>query len=743
MSVNLARAQLEQGLVFHRQQQLGLAQSHYQRAVKLDAKNADAWHLLGLVSYQMGIVAKAIKNIRQAIALRPNFAEAWNNLGTALKENHDFVAAEQAFAKALEVRPEYVEAAYNLGILLTARGEFERAQVAYQRAHMWRPDSVPVLTNLGNLLRKTGQFEPAKMFLMNAARLAPNATTYLNLAQLLIDLGQSNSALDYALRAQKLEPDSIDVLAAVGSAARLENELSLALSSLRKIVTLTPKAPDALHELALCENSVGNYQSARELMARALALAPDNERLRWHGAFLLPTLVKDSAECVAAIDNFAQALAQFKVRTDWAKSSADAILAALVSTSSFDLAYLPGDTLPLQLGFGALISQVLEHHVRPRISLPVISQEAKLATPAKKPGTIRVGVISSYLRQHTVMRYFAGLLEALCADARLECWVWYSGAELDRETEALQAQAQQFFHVITAPLQTIADVLHADLDIMIYPDLGMDSQQQLFAAWRLARKQIVLYGHPVSSGLPAVDAYFSAAALEAENAAQHYCEQLVRLPALGAALRLSDAAATRAAMARAPAQNITLICAQNLAKLTPEFDLTVSQILARSSAQLQLFDRQPLLSANYLARLNKTLAAHGVAASRVTLLPACAYPEFLAHLHQADVVLDSPWFSGGATSIDALSVGTPVLTWQADFARARQTAGMLGLMDAPELIALDAADFVEKALALIANEAQREHWRSQLRRQAHRLFTRDAEVIFVDQVLALLSSGAI
>ena len=45
----LALEQLHKGAALHRAGRIGLAQSHYQRAAKLDPQNADAWHLLGLL----------------------------------------------------------------------------------------------------------------------------------------------------------------------------------------------------------------------------------------------------------------------------------------------------------------------------------------------------------------------------------------------------------------------------------------------------------------------------------------------------------------------------------------------------------------------------------------------------------------------------------------------------------------------------------------------------------------------
>ena len=134
------------------------------------------------------------------------------------------------------------------------------------------------------------------------------------------------------------------------------------------------------------------------------------------------------------------------------------------------------------------------------------------------------------------MRYFAGFITALCAQPDVDVWLFYTGAELDAQSFALKNAAHCFLHVKTALRRTITDICALDLDVMIFPDLAMDSQQQVFAAWRLARVQIALYGHPISTGLTQMDVYFSAAAIEPDQPQADYSERLNLLPELGAAL---------------------------------------------------------------------------------------------------------------------------------------------------------------------------------------------------------------
>lgn len=751
MSIELARVQLERGAALHRANQFGLAQSHYERAVKLDPKNADGWHLLGLAAFQLGIFAKAVKHLAKAVQIRPEFAEGWNNLAIAIKSKAlqsprlnevELDAAQAAFTKAMALRANYVEAAHNLGILLEARGDYVAAQEAYRSALSWRPQAIDSLTNLGNLLRKQDQCEAALFLLTKADALGATAKSALNLALVKLDLADYGGAMHDAQRALCLAPNLLDALATFGAAARLNNDLVNALPALRQVAEQTlavqpASASDALLELAIAENAGGDYVKARELLIDAQKRAPKNERLRWQAAFMLPALMQDEEFTEQALANFEAALTAFEARTDWQKVSAEALLEAVLTTSIYDLGYLPGATLTLQKRFGQLISKVVNSYVKPRTELRPKAAQADAGADIIAPRKRRIGVISSYLRAHTVMRYFAGFIRALCAQADVEVWIWYTGAALDAQSIELKTAAHRFAHVKTNVLSTIAEILELDLDVMVFPDLGMDAQQQTFAAWRLARVQVALYGHPITTGLTEVDVYCSAAAIEAEHAQDHYSERLLLLPELGAALAAPKVITARANNDADNSAAANLLCVQNLAKLTPEFDEAIAEILANSSASLTFIDRQPVLTERYLARLHKILSAHNVSFERIKLIPARDYPSFMQLLADADLVLDSPWFSGGASSVDTLSAGTPILAWESVFARGRQTSAMLQMLGLSELVASNKQDFVKKALAIISTLDLQMRLRQQISENSHRLFGPAATQQFVREILAL------
>jgi protein O-GlcNAc transferase len=253
--------------------------------------------------------------------------------------------------------------------------------------------------------------------------------------------------------------------------------------------------------------------------------------------------------------------------------------------------------------------------------------------------------------------------------------------------------------------------------------VGLDASTGALAALRLAPIQAACCGHPVTTGLDSIDHFLSGKLLEPPGAQVQYREKLVRLAGLGSAPRAPAApgAGDWADALRIDGKPL-LMCLQNLAKLPPSFDAVIAAILARSSARLVLFDRGDGASTRWRKRIDRALVAHGVAQDMLRFEPLRDYPDFLAGIARADLILDSPGFSGGATSLDALAMGAVVLCFEGGSARARQTSAMMRVIEVPELIASSAADYVERAAALLAEPRRLETLRSTLRERADRLF---------------------
>ena len=96
-----------------------------------------------------------------------------------------------------------------------------------------------------------------------------------------------------------------------------------------------------------------------------------------------------------------------------------------------------------------------------------------------------------------------------------------------------------------------------------------------------------------------------------------------------------------------------------------------------------------------------------------------------------DLALDSFGFSGGNTSLDALSVGLPIPTLPGQFMRGRQTYAMLKALQSTvcdALIASNENEFVERAISLLRDDAARARIHVAIMANRHKLFNDRAPV---------------
>jgi predicted O-linked N-acetylglucosamine transferase (SPINDLY family) len=61
------------------------------------------------------------------------------------------------------------------------------------------------------------------------------------------------------------------------------------------------------------------------------------------------------------------------------------------------------------------------------------------------------------------------------------------------------------------------------------------------------------------------------------------------------------------------------------------------------------------------------------------------------------VMIDTPHWSGGNTTLDALCAALPVVTLEGRYMRGRQTAAMLRILGVHELIAMDSEHYLDLA----------------------------------------------
>jgi predicted O-linked N-acetylglucosamine transferase (SPINDLY family) len=128
------------------------------------------------------------------------------------------------------------------------------------------------------------------------------------------------------------------------------------------------------------------------------------------------------------------------------------------------------------------------------------------------------------------------------------------------------------------------------------------------------------------------------------------------------------------------------------------------------------------------------LAAAGIAAPRLRLVPYVSLQDYFGWFDAVDIALDTAPYSGGTTTCDALWMGVPVLTAPGTRSASRSAASILATVGLADWIASGPADYADRAVRFAGDAGLLKALRTTLRprMQASPLmdeagFTRDLE----------------
>lgn len=674
---------------------------------------------------------EALAAAGEALALRPGWPPALLLQANAALRADDLDSAIDALQKLCQQAPPAPPLLNALATALNNRGSRARR----------RGDEAAALLDFEAALARVPQ-HPLAGFNRALCLLALERRSEAESA-LRAHLTQHPQDLEAALELQLLQPDSIQhrqavhaLLAAPGADA-LPDELRLRAELIgpepARALPLLQRLPEhAQRRWAWTVGEALRMDNHAEAARAAYACgantsdAPLRNRL---AAALSAPMVADSAQAVVETRS-AQHRALAALNAELQQTPASAQTLDRLAWSHFALAYMGEDDTALMRELGALM-QGAAQAVLPQFGDP---------PPCAHP--MRVVLVGSVFRDCTAGAYFGGWIGWL-RDAGFEVVVHQLGPRRDAETARMAAAASRFHYIDEAtPLGSVAEQLRAEsAGLVLYPELGMDSRLYPLAALRLARRQAMAWGHPVTSGLRSLDACFSCAEMEPADAAQHYIEPLRLLPGLGVDYRRPPLPppASRAELCL-PERGPLLLAPQSLFKLHPDNDPLYAELLQRlPHASLLLFDDRPA----WREALTQRLQRAGIDTARLHWLTTGSRARYLQINSACDLMLDSRHFSGGNASLDALQAGLPVLTTPGRFMRGRQTAAMLGRIGLRERLCVDdPAQLADRAVELIeSGEAQA--LRSALPQRLPELFEAEAaRRAFVEHIQQLTSDGA-
>ena len=399
---------------------------------------------------------------------------------------------------------------------------------------------------------------------------------------------------------------------------------------------------------------------------------------------------------------------------------------AAVYSVPYRIAYNGHNEVAWLRRYGQLISDAM---ARSFPNLPV-------STPRQHPITVsgrkaRIGVVSGYIFDHACWRNRRGFFYHLDS-SRYELTLFDLTAQPAKDFDDITAFSHGAFDTVYVNpgfslTQWARLIRSCDLDLLIYPELGMNHTAYCLAALRLAPIQARMAGHPYTCGLPTIDEILTSDLMEPADAQDHYTEKVVRLGGTGFFRYpgTTDAAETDPCELglRPGCQHI--FYGHNITKFLPaDDDLLIEVARAAPDAQIVLLREgrdgfQGILE----ARLEESFQQAGLTVSdHILYLPKLSKPMFLALIKACDVYLDCPSWNGDNVTIDAIAQGLPIVARPGEFMRSRHSAAFLRRMGLGDYVCASNHDMAMMCVRLLEDQRYRTRYTSEIVARRHMIF---------------------
>ena len=269
----------------------------------------EGYNTAGVMYYQSGEIEKSTAAFQKAIEINPYYQTARNNLYQIFREQgftalntKEVQKAEKYFQKALQFNPRDAALCRLMGDGYARRGDFKNAIAQYQKAFQFNPTDREIKGNLarywsnyGVQLADAQRWEIAISAYHRAIALMPTLTvaranlidTYWRRA----NAHRESGDVDVAIRAYQalftFDPRAADVHSLLGELYLKKGEYLEAIRAFQSALDAAPDDGQSLRNLVAAHHSYAQhldhhkrYDEAIEMLRRALMLSPKHPNLR-------------------------------------------------------------------------------------------------------------------------------------------------------------------------------------------------------------------------------------------------------------------------------------------------------------------------------------------------------------------------------------------------------------------------------------------------------------------------------
>lgn len=281
--------------------------------------------------------------------------------------------------------------------------------------------------------------------------------------------------------------------------------------------------------------------------------------------------------------------------------------------------------------------------------------------------------------------------------SRFEIYLYSATEKTDDFTDHFKTGADKWTNITSLSDSQLCQILVEDeIDILI--DLAGHAPENRMMA--LARKpapvQISMLDYFDTTGVEAMDYYVTDHFSTPENGSQRFVEELIYLEQPRLVYEPPEFAPP-VQVRPADAGPLVFGSFNRNEKISQEVVMAWSTLLREMPGSKLILKSGAFDQSDVVKNYTRRFTDQGVNESQLEFRGRSPHANMLAEYGDIDIALDTFPYNGGLTTLEALWMGTPVITLAGERIIGRQSAGMLQALDLADLIARDTADIVSKA----------------------------------------------
>ena len=329
-------------------------------------------------------------------------------------------------------------------------------------------------------------------------------------------------------------------------------------------------------------------------------------------------------------------------------------------------------------------------------------EDVKPFTTYHKPHKkIKVGYISGDFREHAAFAVIWGFIS--CHDkSKFEITCYSKNKKDDRGTEFFKRAVDNFIDVKNLSDEELAKKIHDDEIDIAFDLAGHTGYNGLPAlAYRPAPVQICGIGYMSTTGLKAIDYFITDELLDppGEGREKYFSEKFLYMPAQFCYARRKDVLTPDGAPCiKNGYVTFGTIC--RYSKITDDMLAVWTEILNRVPNAKLLMRAQEFIGNRAVDELYAVMKNFGCDMDRVIFRPALHFKDYFNAISKVDIMLDGYPYVGGATTLDALYMGVPVINLYGTRHSTRFGKSILASVGLSELSVNSVEAYIQTAVAL-------------------------------------------